>query len=98
MAVTKAFLQKRVQLLNEMLKRPVTQFASKPGESTVFSVGHICLDHNVNGYSLEEQISTHGGVNVLCPRLPGKEMAAMVSGMMRGIGLMTDSINKTLTA
>jgi hypothetical protein len=92
MAVTKNYLHTRVYMLNEMLRRPVTQFASKPGEPVVFNVGHIFLDHNVNGYSLEEQTSPNGGVNVLCRRLSSKEMCCMLAGMTKGIGLLVDSI------
>lgn len=89
MAVTKKVLELKVYLLNSSLKRPVSQFANKPDEPTVFSAGHIYLDKNAGGYSLEMQ-NAGGGVTVLCPRRTAKEMAMTIEAMLVGAVLVSE--------
>lgn len=93
MSTSMNFLLARVHTLNMMLGRPLEQFASKPGEPTRFSVGHIHLDHNTNGYSLEEQTADHGAVYVMVPRLTAKEMSCMLDGMIKGINMHTQYVS-----
>jgi hypothetical protein len=87
MAISRKFLLSRVATLNIALDRPVEQFSSGTGEPTRFSVGHIHLDHNRNGYSLEEQTSEQGAVSVLTHRQSAKEINCTIDGMIKGIGL-----------
>lgn len=82
--ITKKWLQQQVTLLNTVLGRPIEQFAFN---SIRYNIGHIYLDHNRNGYSLEEQTSEQGAVHVMCHRMPPKEMNMYIHGLLRGIAL-----------
>ena len=79
----------RVYSLNDVLDRPIEQFASKVGEPTKFSVGHIALGHDSSGYNLEEQMSEAGAVEVIACGHTAHEMDVLITGIMKGIGFRT---------
>lgn len=92
--VTAKSLRYDLQTLNILLERPVEQFASKVGEPVRFNIGHLYLDHNAQGYSIEEQTSEKGGVHDMTGRMSASEMNIMIRGMMKGVGLRNAHIGE----
>lgn len=85
--ITRKLLELQTTHLNHMLGRPTEMFGSSAGvRPLIWNTGHIVLDHNYNGYQLEEQ-GDHGNTHNLTTRLTAKEMDAMLRGMMKGISL-----------
>lgn len=94
--ITAKSLRFDLYTLNVILDRPVQQFASKVGEPVKFSIGHLYLDHNAQGYSIEEQINEGGGVHDMTGRLSASGMELMIRGMMKGVGLRNAHIGELL--
>jgi len=94
MRATHYTLVARVYGLNEVLDRPVEQFASKVGEPTKFSVGHLALGHDSAGYTLEEQVSEAGAVDTIACGYTAHEMDVLLTGMMRGITFRHEQTKK----
>jgi hypothetical protein len=92
--ITAKSLRFDLNTLNMLLERPVEQFASKVGEPVKFNIGHLYLDHNAQGYSIEEQTSEGGGVHDMTGRLSASEMHIMIRGMMKGVGLRNAHIGE----
>ena len=84
MRTTAEQLRAEVRELNILLDRPLEMFASKIGEPTRHSVGHLTLDKNSTGYQLEEQTSEHGGTRAWSMRLTPAKMAIMLQGIRYG--------------
>jgi hypothetical protein len=87
MRITRSSLDSRLLTLNMALKRPTNQFASQPGESTKFSVGHICLERSASGYTLEEQVSENGAVTSFASGMTPIEADRLIQGMLHGVTL-----------
>jgi hypothetical protein len=85
MRATHYTLLARVYALNEVLGRSIHQFESKIGEPTRFTVGHFNLTHDSLGYTLEEQVSEAGGVDVVACNYTAHEMDVLIMGIMKGI-------------
>ena len=92
MRITRKQLVAQVAELNKVLGLPAKMFASGVLELPVrYNIGHIALDKNSTGYSLEENTSSQGGVFAMTARLTAKDMSVFIHGMMRGIWLQRDS-------
>lgn len=88
-------LQERLHLINTLLERPTEQFLTKVGEQPVkFNPGHLFLDHNFGGWSLEEQTGVHGAVHVKASGLSIREMDIFLGGLLRGIGLQNEHLGE----
>jgi hypothetical protein len=61
MKTTRKMLEMMVEQLNASLGRPKEQFTRKDSTG-VSNIGHLRLDHDGSGYTLEEIITTGGGV------------------------------------
>lgn len=94
MRATHYTLMARVYALNEALDRSVHQFDSRIGEPCRFTVGHFNLTHDSFGYTLEEQVSEAGGVDVIASAYTAHEMDTFLIGMMRGIAFRAQMITK----
>lgn len=84
----------RVRILNNIYKRPVSEFASSVGEPIKFNVGHLRIDYNGQGYQLEECTSEGGATKNISGRLSINSMDHYISGMFDGAAFMAGSIQK----
>lgn len=94
--VTKKVLQSQLLTINTVLERPVQQFASKIGEPVRFALGHISLQHDSSGYSIEETTSENGAVHVMGSGLTANEAYWILRGMISGIALRNRHIGELL--
>lgn len=94
--VTKKALQSQLLTLNMVLERPVDQFASKVGEPVRFAMGHIGLQHDSSGYTIEEVVSENGAVSTLGSGLTANEAYWILRGMITGVGLRNRHIGELL--
>jgi hypothetical protein len=88
--ITRKSLQGRVDVVNSLLGRPMTMFASKVGEPTRMSPGHITIDRNSFGMALEEILSEKGCADNVSGRLTPAQLDIFISGMLAMRKLMQD--------
>lgn len=88
MRITAKLLRERMRDVNRLLDRPEQMFLDRCGTPDCnWAIGHLALDHNANGYQIEETVSDMGAVHNITNRLTGKEMDCYISGLLAGIAL-----------
>lgn len=84
--ITDAWLTKRVGLLNDMLKRPKTQYTEKTGGGLTGNRGHLFIDHAYGGVKVAMMAGNGTGEhNISDGYVPKRELNNFINGMIAGV-------------
>ena len=85
--ITNKLLEKRVELLNNMLDRPTEPYQQIDGKLKA-NIGNIYLDHAYGGVGLYEMANDGGGVkNITYGHMTKRELDNFITGMLSALRL-----------
>lgn len=92
--ITQAWLDKRVDLLNDMLGRPKTQYTKKAGGGLIGNGGHLFIDHAYGGVKVAEMSGGGTGENNISDGyVPKRELNNFINGMIAAARLAERKTN-----
>ena len=82
--ITDAMLDRRVDLLNQVLGRPEKPWTKKPDGGMVANIGNLHISGAYGGVSLHEMMNQGGGVNDISQigYVPKRELYNFINGML----------------
>ena len=93
--ITKAWLERRVTMVNTLLERPVALYNAGAAAADQ-NIGHLLFDKDGGGYKLVEIIGYGGVERSWSKRLSPKDMDQFIDGIVKGIALRNAHIGVVL--